>query len=71
MFSSHWKYVFSQLSGNEPRLPVLHSRERALGKWLHVDVPLVGQEGFDRHIRAVAVRHHVGVRLERVQEPRS
>ena len=37
---------------------------------LGVDVPLVGEERLDHHVGAVAVRHHVRVRLDLVEEAR-
>ena len=54
---------------DEAGLAGTHRRDRALGQGLDVDVPLVGQIGLDRHARAVAVRHHVDVRLDLLEEP--
>ena len=45
-----------------------HRRDRRLRHGLGVDVPLVGQIGFDHHAGAIAVRHHVRVRLDPLQE---
>ncbi len=45
-----------------------HRRDRGLCQRLGVDVPLVGQIGLDHAVRAVAVRHHVGVRLDPLDE---
>ena len=51
------------IARHEHGAPVAHRRDRGCGKRLGVDVPLVGEERFDHHARAVAVRHHVRVRL--------
>ena len=64
IFSSHWKYVFSQFSGTNLVPPLAHGIERAVGQRLHVHVPLVGEVWLDHDAGAVAVRHHVGVRLD-------
>jgi hypothetical protein len=49
-----------------PRAPRRSPAGQRLGG---VDVPLVGQERLDRHAAAVAMRHHVRVRLDLVEEP--
>ena len=45
-----------------------HRRERRKAQLLGVDVPLVGEERLDHGTRAVAVRHHVGVWLDLVDQ---
>ena len=45
-----------------------HGRNRRLRQLLGVDVPLIRQIGFDDRAGAVAVRHHVRVRLDLVEE---
>jgi hypothetical protein len=50
--------------GDDASVAFAHRREGALGERLHVDVPLVGEIGLDRHVGAVAMRDHVDVRLD-------
>ena len=45
-----------------------HRRDRRLRHGLGVDIPLVGQIGLDDDAGAVAMRHHVRVRLDLFQE---
>ena len=47
---------------------VLDRLERAIGQRLDVDIPLVGQPGLDHDIRAVAMGHGMGVRLDLHQQ---
>ena len=49
---------------------VAHRRDRRARQRLGVDVPLVGKERLDHRAGAVAVRHHVRVRLDLVDEAR-
>ena len=44
---------------------------RGLRQRLGVDIPLVGEERLDHDARAVAMRHHVRVRLDLVEQARS
>ena len=55
---------------HEPGAAGLHRGDRRRGELLGVDVPLVGEERLDRHVAAVAVRDHVGVRLDLLDEAR-
>ena len=54
---------------HELGLALAHGRDRRLGERLGVDVPLVGEPGLDDHVRAVAVRHRVRMRLDLGQKP--
>ena len=55
---------------HERGLAVAHRVDGAHCERLGVDVPLVGEERLDHHGRAVAVRHHVRVRLDLVEQAR-
>src|SRR5665647_2665241 len=48
---------------DELGLAVAHRGNRRLRQFLGVDVPLVGQERLDHHIRAIAVWNNVTVRF--------
>ena len=53
---------------HEDGAAVAHRFERRLRQGLGVDIPLVGEERLDHHIGAVAVRHHVRVGLDLVEQ---
>ncbi len=55
---------------HEVRLAFAHRGDGLDRQRLGVHVPLVGEERLDHHIGAVAVRHHVRVRLDLVEEAR-
>jgi hypothetical protein len=57
------------LVGTNRVRPVLTAAIAIAAQLLGVDIPLVGEERLDRHIAAIAVRHHVGVRLDLVEQP--
>src|SRR3546814_6459596 len=42
----------------------LHRLDGRLGQHRGVDIPLLGQPGLDHHLRAVAMWHHMFVRLD-------
>ena len=50
--------------GHEHGAAALHGVDGGLRQGLGVDIPLVGEERLDDHVRAVAVRHGVDVRLD-------
>ena len=54
---------------DDRRAPLAHRGDGGLGQRLGVDVPLVGQIGLDRRAAAVAVRDHVHVVLDLVDQP--
>ncbi len=62
------KNVFSHCFGTNTVRPALHGRDRRRGERLGVGIPLRGQQRLDRHLRPVAMRHLVGVRLRLHQQ---
>ena len=56
------------LLGHEHRMALFDRFDGRLGERRRVDVPLVGQPGLQRHARAVAVRDHVRVRLDLLEQ---
>src|SRR5258708_30767053 len=48
---------------HERRLAALDRRDRRLREFRGVAIPLIGEPRLDHDLRAVAIRHHVGVRL--------
>ena len=53
---------------HEVGLALAHRGDGVDRQRLGVDVPLVGEERLDHHVGAVAVRHHVRVRLDLVDQ---
>ena len=56
------------LPGHEPGLAALDRRDRRAGQGGRVGEPLVGKPGLDGDARAIAVRHHVELLLDLLQQ---
>ena len=56
--------MFSQFFGTNTVRPRFTASMAGFGQSLGVDIPLVGEEGLDDHIGAVAMGHGVDIRLD-------
>ena len=52
------------ICGNDACPPLLHSSDCLLCQRAHLDKPLLGEEGFNHCLAAVAVPHRMAVRLD-------